>query len=415
MRFAVVGMSYEHASLSDLEKVVFTDTKKMEMYVLLQQRGIRESVIVSTCNRSEIYFLYEQDEQMRAVIELYQAFFQLDSVNIDMKSDQDALVYLYEVSNGLHSLVLGEDQIIGQIVKSEEFARENGQSKKVMNHIFRDVIHCSKQAKTKFRISEHPLSLSYVAVDVLKKTCGVDKKTALVLGSGKMSTLAMRYLIEAHAQKIYVANRNETKANEVIAELKNNSCQLEAVSFASRYEILKVCDLVLSATSSPHTILKAEKMPVITHELVMVDMASPRDIDPSIGQLAHVHVEDMESLQQRIVHNHEIRQEKVSDIKCLIQEEVEKTMQWMDHVQVDGTLETLQQHIASISTQTYEILTHKLTLSEREKMILKKTLNVAMLRLMQPTILTLKNEEDKEKQKNYEQVLKELFQLEKKR
>ncbi|MGN1344939.1 MAG: glutamyl-tRNA reductase, partial [Traorella sp.] len=144
MIFSVVGVNFENNSLSVLEKMVFTDTKKMDMYVQLQKIGIEESVILSTCNRSEIYFICQNDEQIETVKNLFLSFFDLhEEVNFTIQKQKEALDYLFEVSNGLHSLVLGEDQIAGQIVKSEEFARINGQSKKIMNHLFRDATSCT--------------------------------------------------------------------------------------------------------------------------------------------------------------------------------------------------------------------------------------------------------------------------------
>lgn len=415
MNFAMVGINYKNASLSIREKAVFTDTKKMEMYVMLEARGISESVILSTCNRSEIYFLCQDEGQLETVKNLFLTFFEQAELAdvLVVRTAREALTYLFEVSNGLHSLVLGEDQIAGQVVKSEEFARVNGQSRKLMNHIFRSVIACTKKAKTLYRISEHPLSLSYVAVSTLKDLCGIKGRTALIIGSGKMSTLALQYLLDAEIDHVYLANRTMKKAEDLSAQYPDGEGKLIPVEFKDRYAYLSQVDIVISATSSPHAILRKDQMPELDHDIYMIDMASPRDIDEELHDADGIHVYDMDALEKIIANNHQIRKEKVSDIQALIQEEVDLEIKWLRGVKVDHTIRTLQERIEDVSEETYEMLLRKLTLSEHDKYVLRKSLKTSMQRLMQDPIVTLKKEENTAKQEEYHTVVKELFHLEK--
>lgn len=415
MNFAMTGINYKNASLSIREKAVFTDTKKMEMYVMLETNGIKESVILSTCNRSEIYFLYQDEAQLETVKELFLAFFEQAELAdyLSIRTGKEALTYLFEVSNGLHSLVLGEDQIAGQVVKSEEFARVNGQSRKLMNHIFRSVITCTKKAKTLYRISEHPLSLSYVAVTTLKDLCGISGRKALIIGSGKMSVLAMQYLLDAGIEKIYLANRTMRKVEELFAQYPDHAGKLVPVAFCDRYKVMSDVDIVISATSSPHAVLRKSEMPELSHTVYMIDMASPRDIEKALHSMPNIEVYDMDALQAIIANNQQIRQEKVSDIQALIQEEVENEIRWLQGVKVDHTIRTLQERIQDVSDDAYEVLLRKLTLSEHDKYVLRKTLKTSMQRLMQDPILTLKKEENNKKREQYTTAVKELFHLEK--
>ncbi|MGN1344952.1 MAG: hypothetical protein ACI4U3_10240, partial [Traorella sp.] len=259
-----------------------------------------------------------------------------------------------------------------------------------------------------FKISEHPLSLSYVAIQYLKKTCGIENKTALILGSGKMSSLALQYLIDSHIQHVILANRSETKAIALMEEYKNQ-CKFTIIPFKDRYQVISDCDIIISATSSSHMILEHDKMPDIKHDIYMIDMASPRDIDLKIHQMKYVHVEDMETLQETIQKNNQIRQEKVKDIKKLIQEETDKTFHWMNHIKADKTIQTLQEKINQVSEEAYEILENKLELSHHDQYVVKKVLKTSMLRLIQQAITTMKNEEDEQKLEEYEKVVQDLF------
>ena len=410
MRFAIVGVSHKNTNMDIREQLVFTDTKKMEMYVDLMNHGIKESVILSTCNRSEIYFLYEEEAQIEIVKERFAAFFAQVQFKEHMFSykEKEALTYLFEVTNGLHSLVLGEDQILGQIIKSEEFARNNGSSKKMMNHIFRDAIACAKKAKTHYKISEHPLSLSYVGIKTLQKECGIEGKKVLVLGSGKMAVLAMTYLFEQNAEIVYNANRSIENAKI----LKTQFPTLEIISFKARYQYMNECDIVIAATASPHAIIRKDEFPKLYKDLYMMDLATPRDIEPSLKDAEYVHLYDMDVLQKKIEANQTRREEKVNAIRQMILDEVMACEHWMISTRVDTTIKTLQERISEVSNEAYELLERKLTLSEHDKYVLRKTLYTSMQRLMHDPIVTLKKAEE-EKQETYEEVVKELFHLDK--
>lgn len=408
MRFAMIGISYKNTTMDIREQVVFTDTKKMEMYVTLAQLNIRESVIISTCNRSEIYFLYDDEQQIQLVKKSFIAFFPQVEIEayLFIKTGKEALSYLFEVCNGLHSLVLGEDQILGQVVKSEEFSRVNGSSKKIMNRIFRDAITCAKKAKTQFRISEHPLSLSYIGIQELEKQCGIQGKTVLVLGSGKMSVLAMNYLFEKQAKRVYNANRSVENAKMLLEQFP----QLEVVPFIDRYAYISECDIIISATASPHIILKQEDMPKLYKQLYILDLAAPRDVDTKIQQSKYVQLFDMDHLQKSASLNNQKRIEKVKDIEKMIEQDVLLCEQWIKSTRVDTTIQTLQERINEVSADAYELLENKLSLSDHEKYILKKTLQTSMQRLMRDPIITLK-EADTKKQEAYHEAMKDLFHL----
>ena len=187
MKFAVVGTNFQYVPIAQRELVSFSDTKKLEMYACMENIGILYGAIVSTCNRSEIYFLYEKEEQLCKMKELYLDFFHMKDKNLKIfhKQETEALTYMFEVCAGLQSLVVGEDQILGQMAESIQFAKEQGKCNKVLHKLFQEGIRCAKAIHRDFKISEHPLSIAYIGILQLMAHGGIKGKTGLPgAGSG---------------------------------------------------------------------------------------------------------------------------------------------------------------------------------------------------------------------------------------
>ena len=200
MNFAVVGVNHNDTPIHIRENVSFTDTQKIESINFLLDNGISEVVVLSTCNRSEIY-IYSDDilKKIEIVKDFYEDFFNVDNIKeyLFCRTGQDAIEHVFRVSAGLDSIVLGEDQILGQVKDAHEFSKQLGASKKVFNKLFREAITASKDIKTTTKISHQPISISYIGIKCLKDRLGsLEGKNALVIGIGKMSKLAMKHLEE---------------------------------------------------------------------------------------------------------------------------------------------------------------------------------------------------------------------------
>lgn len=407
MNLAVIGISYKNTEIKIRDKVVFTDTKKMEMYYQLLENNILESVIVSTCNRSEIYFIYETLEQIEIAEKLFVKMFGKDIKNyLFMIKDKMAISYLFQVTSGFNSLVLGEDQILGQISDSLEFSRVNGMTGKLINHIFQDALHCAKEIKNIYRISENPLSISYVGIKLLEQKCGIKDKNILVIGSGKMSELAIKYCYEYQAKKVINCNRSKENA----LKLKNNYLKLEIIDFEKRYDLISECDIVISATASPHVIIKKELLKKSETKKYFLDLALPRDIDEKVSELSNYEVYDIDSLQNIVDINLKEREQKIDQAKKYVERLVEITQKWINTTRFDPTIKTIQEKVEEVAEQTFELLNNKLNLDEHEKYVLRKTLKTAMQRLMHEPLSSIKKIEE-EKYDQYDEVLRRLFNI----
>lgn len=408
MQFCFLGLNYKNTGLDIRDKTSFTDSRKIDFLQKIEEYGIDQCMILSTCNRSEVYFFYNEQEQVEIVRRAYISFF--DKVDVEkyliMYKKEKAMEYLFRVTAGLESQVLGEDQILGQVKEALDFSRTMGYTKKEMNKLVRDAISCAKKIKSDFKISEIPLSVSYIGIRYLEEAAGLSGKKVLVIGSGKMSALALRYLYEYGAAQVFLCSRTVTHAKA----LQKDFPEIKVVDYNMRYQVLEECDVVISATASPHTVLKKSESN-IRNELYLLDLAAPRDIDISFMHDERCHLINLDTLRRISEENRKEKEEIARKCQDFILQELEETRKWFMISRMDETIESLQQRCSEIVDDSFGYLDRKLELGEREKTILRKTLNASLQRLMKEPIQELKQLDTKEKQDHYKEVVCKLFQI----
>ncbi|MCR1877303.1 glutamyl-tRNA reductase [Paraclostridium bifermentans] len=411
MDFAVVGVNHNNTPINIRETVSFTDTQKIEGINFLLDNGIEEAIILSTCNRSEVY-IYSNNisDKVEVLKNFYQDYFDVENIEefLFNKTGEEAIKHVFNVSAGLDSLVLGEDQILGQVKDAHDFARQLGSSKKVFNKLFREAITVSKDIKTTTKISHQPLSISYIGIKCLKEKMGsLENKNALVIGLGKMSKLAMKHLEEEQLNHIYVTNRSYEKLKSIQEEYKN----LIPIKYEDRYEVMDKVDIVISATSSPHTVLKKAEMPKTSNKLIMMDIALPRDIDKNLNEFENIEVYDIDDLKKISEANDKKRRELASIGELIIDEKIEEFNEWLDTIKIDPTIQSLNDKCSDIREDTLDYIYRKLDLNCREKKIIDKMLTSALKRLVREPIINLKQIKDSGKQDEYIKIVEELFDL----
>ncbi|MGL4878971.1 glutamyl-tRNA reductase [Paraclostridium dentum] len=411
MDFAVVGVNHNNTPINIRETVSFTDTQKIEGINFLLDNGIEEAIILSTCNRSEVY-IYSKNilDKVEVVKNFYQDYFDVENIEefLFNKTGEEAIKHVFNVSAGLDSLVLGEDQILGQVKDAHDFARQLGSSKKVFNKLFREAITVSKDIKTTTKISHQPLSISYIGIKCLKEKMGsLENKNALVIGLGKMSKLAMKHLEEEQLNNIYVTNRSYEKLKSIQEEYKN----LIPIKYEDRYEVMDKVDIVISATASPHTVLKKAEMPKTSNKLIMMDIALPRDIDKNLNEFENIEVYDIDDLKKISEANDKKRRELASIGELIIDEKIEEFNEWLDTIKIDPTIQSLNDKCSDIREDTLDYIYRKLDLNCREKKIIDKMLTSALKRLVREPIINLKQIKDSGKQDEYIKIVEELFDL----
>lgn len=408
LNFYVVGVAHELAPVEIRSLFAFTDTKKLDFSARLAELGCSESLVLSTCNRSEVYFLGEHctaEMGKRAFLSFFDAaeseqFLFSAAGNI-------ALHHLFEVAAGLQSAIVGEDQILGQVKDALEFAEATGTAGKVLSRAFQGAISTAKRIKTDLGISSIPLSSSYIGV---KKLCamagGLQGKTALVVGTGEMGLLAVKQLLSEGVERIFLCCRNCGVGKDLPEDAR-----ITLTAFADRYAHLQEADVIVTATASPHTVFQAERFPALRRPLYIVDMAVPPDVDPDVSALPDVYVLDIDALTQEAAENLARRESLSHDAKRLTAEGIRDFLEWYFHSRVDTAVEFLSLRCGKIAEDTLAVLFHKLSLSPREEKLMSKMMEAGLHRLIREPILRLKELDDEGKQDEYIKVVKELFDV----
>lgn len=411
INIGVIGVNHNLAPINIRENVCFTDTQKIEAINYLLDKDIEEIVILSTCNRSEIYIhATDIDEKINLVKDFYENFFDVKGIKnyLFHKKNDSAIEHLFKVASGLDSIVLGEDQILGQVKDAHSFSMQLGSSKKVFNKLFREAINVSKDIKNTTKISNQPLSISYIGVKFLKSKIGsLENKKALVIGLGKMNKLTVKYLQEENLDTIYISNRSHDK----VVELENKFNNIVYITYEDRYKVMNDIDIVISATSSPHTIIKYDKISKIQKEIFMMDIALPRDIDPKIKKLDNIKLYDIDDLKYIHYKNTEKRKELAQVGYNMISKKVTEFIKWLDSSNIDPVIESLNDKYLEIRENTLSYIYKKTTLSNKDKKIIDKMLTSALKRLIREPIINLKKIKDKGKQEEYIKLIEELFEL----
>lgn len=427
LNFGYVGVRYQEAPLSVRELVSFTDSKKVKLLKEMQKIGVEQCMVLSTCNRSEIFFFSSMEKieeekpavekEEKSVIEQVRQCYEnaFPDANIQeyirVMQGEMALAYLFRVTAGLESLVLGEDQILGQVGDAMDFSRTMGYAGKELNKIVRDGITCAKEVKTFFKISERPLSVSYVGIQCLEKTCGISGKTVLLIGSGKTAALALTYLVEYGAKEIFVGSRTYHHAKKLMESFP----QIQVVEYDARYERMKDCDIVVTATTSPHLVVRLEDYKKTVGEekkITFLDLATPRDVDQELERCGGVSVINLDTLQRISDANRKERERLAKESEQFIQAAAQETQEWLRVSRMDDTIESLQKRCHDIVGDSYDYLNRKLDLSRREQKIVKKVLNASLQRLLREPIQELKQLNTREEQEKYKDMIQHLFQIE---
>ncbi|MBP1926162.1 glutamyl-tRNA reductase [Sedimentibacter acidaminivorans] len=412
MDVAVIGINHNIAPIGIREKVSFSESKKVEATAILLESGIKEVLILSTCNRSEIYVAsLDISNAINVVKDFYINFFGDRSVQgyIFDKKGNNALIHIYEVCCGFDSIVIGEDQILGQVKDALSTAIELKGSSKILNKLFREAITVSKKIKTETKLSENPLSISYIGVKRIKEEiCDLSDKKVLLVGLGKMGVLALTHLREYEIGKIYVSNRNLLKSIEISEEIDN----IEVVKYENLKNAINIVDIVICATSSPHIIIKQEDIGFNRKKPVYIlDLALPRDVEEDVKNLENVLLYDVDSLKSESEENQRLRKTLMEKSRYTINESIVEFNKWKKSIGVDSVLESINNKCQNIKNDSLSYIYRKVSLNHRDKKIIEKMVESSMRKLLREAILNLKEIEEEEKLEGYVKVLQELFEL----
>ncbi|MBS4535480.1 glutamyl-tRNA reductase [Clostridium sp. D2Q-14] len=413
MDISVIGINHDTAPTTIREKASFTSSQKVELLNELLDCGIEEVAILATCNRSEIYIAHSKKDtnsHIKIVKEYYKSKILVEGYEryLFVKKGREAVEHLFCVTAGLKSVVIGEDQILGQVKEAITTSMEIGASKKILNKVFREAITTAKEIKKELKISEKPLSVSYIGIKYLEKNMGnLTGKKALMIGFGEMGKLALNHLLEEGVENIYIANRNIKKIYDEFP--KHNV--VKPIDFDSRYEIIKDVDMIICSTSAPHKVLKCEDMPIVNRNIYILDMAMPTDVDNKIGELENVFLYDIDDLKEMSKRNLEERKKLSRVAGKIISKEIIEFYEWLEIIKIDPIIKEINDVCKEVEVDTLNYINRKIDLDCREKKIIEKMLSSALKRVIRNPVLKLKEEKNDEKVENYMEMLDYLFDL----
>ncbi len=378
MHILLLGLNHTSAPVHLRERLAFNEEQirasLARLFCSHQSSSLSELIILSTCNRIEIYaasnclayaeleaFLSESRGVTAQELHPYVYRFQ----------DVEAARHLFDVAAGLDSMVIGEAQILGQITRALELARGQNAAGPTLNRLFQAAIHAGKRTRTETAISRNPASVSSLAASVAEKTVGqIRTASVVVLGAGEMAELTVEALRKRGVAKIRVVNRTLERAQALA-----DRWSAEASTFESLFESICEADILISSTGAPHLVVAAEMIVEAMRRraerpLMLIDIAVPRDIDPDAAKIPHVNLFDIDGLNAQLEDSLTRRLDEVPHVRRILAEELSEFEHYLMSLEMLPIIASIHQQAESIRTIELEKTLRRLpdlTDAERER------------------------------------------------
>jgi len=349
MNIVVVGLSHKTATVEIREKVAFSPNlieKPLRDLVALD--GIVEGVIVSTCNRVEIYVTTRDIAGGIARVKRFLADhhrISLESLEPHLYSyhSEAAIRHVFRVAASLDSMVVGEPQILGQIKTSYGYAAEYKSSGIILNRFLHKAFSVAKRVRTETKIASSAVSVAFAAVELAKKILGdLSGKTVMLIGAGEMCELAAKHFLNSGAKRVMVSNRTFARAERLAEEFGG-----EAVPFEELFEHLHRADIVLSSTGAPHVIIAPKDVEAVVKRrrfkpMFFIDIAVPRDIDPKVNDVESAYLFTVDDLQEIVQANLAQRNLEAEKAEEIIDQEIGQFFKWLSTLEATPTIVALR-------------------------------------------------------------------------
>ncbi|MBF0161932.1 MAG: glutamyl-tRNA reductase [Magnetococcales bacterium] len=357
MKLIVVGLNHKTAPVAMREQLAFPAPELVPaLEQLLALEGMQEGVLLSTCNRVELYGICRSAEDgIETVARWLSSLRQVEQDKLQpylySHVDKEAMGHGIRVAASLDSLVVGEAQILGQMKQAYRTAVECGAAKTILNKFFHLAFQVAKQIRTETGIARHPVSIASVAVTLARRIFGnLEGHTCLLLGAGEMCELAARHLL-SHGVTILVANRTLQNAQALAATFHGQAYALQQLD-----DILPLADIVLSSTGSPTPLVSAPSVRAALKKRrqrpqFYIDIAVPRDLDPKISDVDNAFLYDIDDLSKIASENQQDRHQERQAAENLVLQAIPAFSQWLETLDVVPTLVALRHKLESVRDQ----------------------------------------------------------------
>ncbi len=420
MNLVVLGLNHKTAPVEVREKLSIPEHKIEENIRLLKAKSpeVLEEVILSTCNRVEVYarvtdvklgvealkrFLCEYHEIPRDTLDQSIYLYTLD----------EAVEHLFKVACSLDSMVLGEPQILGQVKSAYKSARELAATGTMLNQLFERSFSVAKRVRNETGIAENAVSISYAAVELAQKIFGeLNGKTVMLIGAGEMIELATKHLVAKGVKTVLVSNRTYDRAVELAREFSG-----EAIRFDDLHDELSRCDIVISSTGAPHFVVRRDLAEAVIGErgqrpIFFIDIAVPRDIEPSVNDIDNCYVYDIDDLQQVVSANMAEREKEAERARAIVQNEVGEFLSWLDELELAPTIIGLREKMEVTRRRELAKSMKRLShLSDDDKKAIEKLTTSLMAKAVHDPIIRVKQAAMEDDGPHLLQALRRLYGL----
>ncbi|HTX45723.1 MAG TPA: glutamyl-tRNA reductase [Solirubrobacteraceae bacterium] len=344
-----LGVSHKTAPVEVRERLALPEQRAYEFVRDLRgAAAVHEAVAISTCNRTELYLVVSdpvEAESAALTMLASLAGIRLTALASAIYSHRncDAARHLYRVTSGLESMIVGEAEIQGQVKRAYETALAKETTGPLTNRLFTAALATGKRIRTETAIGERALSLPAVAVALAREQLGsLLGREVVIVGTGETSELAARALADSGVRTVFVASRRRDRAVSLAKRYDGAS-----VAFDELPQALDRADIVVAATASPHLLLEARELAAVMRErdgrpLLLIDLAVPRDIDASCGEIGGVSLYDIDDLEAVVARNRRVRQVEARKAEGIVEEEIQHFASWLGSLEVLPTLAALR-------------------------------------------------------------------------
>ncbi len=420
MHIFAIGLNHTTAPIHLRERLAFNEEQIRASLSRLScghlSSNIAEMILLSTCNRTETYVVSNQE--IFSELEIFLS--ETRGVTRDeflpylqRYTDMDAARHLFRVAAGLDSLVIGEPQILGQIVRALELARGQNMAGPVLNRLFQSAIHAGKRARTETGISRNPASVSSLAASLAERVVHpLAEAQVVILGAGEMAELAVEALRKRGANRILVVNRALERARAIA-----DRWDAQITTFEHLDAALISADILISSTGAPHAILSAEMvrqaMQTRTDRpLVLIDIAVPRDIDPDAAHIPNVKLYDIDNLNAKLEGALAERMAEVPQVKSILEEEIKEFAEYMKSLEMIPIIADIRQQAESIRQEMLEKTLRRLPdLSESERARIEAMTQALVKKILHAPTHRLRAEAGSSRAPEYASLARTLFNL----
>ena len=420
MNIVVVGLSHKTAAVEIREKVAFAPTHmEKPLHTLVNLEDITEGVIVSTCNRVEIYVTTRDIAGGIARVKRFLA----DHHGVSLEwlephlyalHGEDAIRHVFRVASSLDSMVVGEPQILGQIKTSYGYAAEYKSSGIILNRFLHKAFSVAKRVRTETKIASSAVSVAFAAVELARKIFNdLSDKTVMLIGAGEMCELAAKHFLNNGVRGLMVTNRTFERAEKLAEEFDG-----KAVRFDDLFDQLHKADIILSSTGAPHTIIGAGDLDAVMRRrkqkpMFFIDIAIPRDIDPAVNNVENVYLFTVDDLQEVVSANLQQRTEEAKKAEDIVSQEIGQFFKWLSSLEVTPTIVALRSKFDEIRrAELDKTLSGWKDLPPDAQKRLEALTNAIMNKLLHPPTSLIKKAGQGGRTDLYVDALRALFELE---